>query len=646
MTQHAPAVPSAGAYFKRTMFQINDILDGRYQILREIGQGGTGVIFLAYHLRLKKHVVVKRIKEGFFGDMNFRKEVDVLKNLHHPNLPQVYDFVENGNSIYSVIDFVDGYDLEAYIRSGDRFSEQQLRFWFRQLSEVLVYLHSQNPAVIHCDIKPGNIIITPEGNAVLIDFNVSLEGPQGYLTGFSPFYASPEQVELARQIGYGWEPEYRLDGRTDIYSLAATFYHLISGVQPLPYSRSPQLTDCNLPYSESFLTVIDRAMSWEREQRTANAVKLLSSVDRLRKKESAYRIYFACRCASLILSTCLIGGGIYATIKGYSQERYENYVSTYTSVFSRLASGDGATAEELCFRLLNDSSYQSILEEKPEERGRLLRALGDIAYVSENFSEASQYYQQALSYLSHDTQAAYSGCFRDAIICLVEAGNLSSAEDLLVRARLQGLEDSDLLMINVIMESREGNSSACQASAEKLLQSCQDSEMCARACIAAAKASTSTEEEIQWLVRGASYSESRSILRGLGAAYAALAQEMPNTQKRQDTLATALGYYQKLTGLPYASRNDMLNLATIHRMMGRSHEAVSVLEGMLAEYSGDYRVLMNLAFAWDDCGDYGKAAAYCRQALQAWRSDLSSSKEAESSANIQILKALATKLGV
>lgn len=628
------------------MFQPNDILDGRYQILREIGQGGTGVVFLAYHLRLKKYVVVKRIKDSVSWNMSARKEVDVLKNLHHPNLPQVYDFVEDGNSIYSVIDFVDGYDLSAYIQAGDRFPEQQLRFWFRQLTEVLVYLHGQNPAIIHCDIKPGNIMITPEGNAVLIDFNISLEGPQGNLTGFSAPYASPEQIELARQVSYGWQPEFSLDGRADIYSLAATFYHLISGIEPVPNGRSAPLVGQDLPYSETFLMLVDRAMSWDREQRPASAVKLLSQVDKLRRKESGYRAYFICRCVSLALSACLIGGGIYAAIRGHTQEYYENYIRSYTSVFSMIASGNGAAAEDLCFQLLNESGYQQFLEDKPEERGRILRALGDIAYASESYSESAQYYEMALIYLSEGPHDVYSSCFRDAIIAYTEAGNQSAADRLLAGAQLEGVEGNDLLLINVILESRNGNQDACHDAAEDLLKNCRDAEMCARACIAAAKVSGSVETEIRWLERGAAYSTSRNILRGLGASYAALAQDMPSAQQRQNTLTKALDYYLQLAEYPYASRNDSLNLATVQRMLGRPHEAVTVLERVLKDFPGDYRVLMNLAFACDDCGDYGKASTYCTQALDAWRKDLSADKDLENSTNIQNLKALAEKLGL
>ena len=156
------------------MLTANVILNETYQIIRPIGKGGMGVVYLAYHLRLQKYVVVKRIAQNITGRLSARTEADILKNLHHPNLPQVYDFVQEGSSVYTVIDYIDGEDLGSYIRSGYVFSEQELVRWMRQLAQALEYLHSRTPPVLHMDIKPGNIMIDRQGNAVLIDFNISL----------------------------------------------------------------------------------------------------------------------------------------------------------------------------------------------------------------------------------------------------------------------------------------------------------------------------------------------------------------------------------------------------------------------------------------------------------------------------------------
>lgn len=152
------------------MSKSGDILNQTYQIVEKIGEGGNGIVFLAKHLRLQKKVVIKKVKNESAVKHNLRKEADILKNLHHQYLPQVYDFFDEGNDIYTVIDFIPGRDMEYYVERGMKFHEKQILTWLRQLAEALEYLHSQNPPIIHSDIKPSNIMIRPDGDICLIDF--------------------------------------------------------------------------------------------------------------------------------------------------------------------------------------------------------------------------------------------------------------------------------------------------------------------------------------------------------------------------------------------------------------------------------------------------------------------------------------------
>ena len=116
----------------------NMIVDDVYQVIEEIGSGGMGVVYLAYHLRLEKYVVLKQIKNPSVSTAMLRNEVDILKSLHHPYLPQVYDFIEFECNIYTVIDYIDGYDLNCYIDNGWQFTESQLIKWLRQLCLCLL----------------------------------------------------------------------------------------------------------------------------------------------------------------------------------------------------------------------------------------------------------------------------------------------------------------------------------------------------------------------------------------------------------------------------------------------------------------------------------------------------------------------------
>ena len=124
------------------------ILQQTYEIIEEIGSGGGGVVFRARHLRLQIDVVVKKIKDEVRGKVKSRQEADILKNLKHPYLPRVYDFIETEDGVYTVMDYIHGENLDEAVKRHGMFSEKQVRKWAEQLGEALDYLHSQKPAKI------------------------------------------------------------------------------------------------------------------------------------------------------------------------------------------------------------------------------------------------------------------------------------------------------------------------------------------------------------------------------------------------------------------------------------------------------------------------------------------------------------------
>ncbi len=184
------------------------VISNTYEIIEEIGSGGGGTVYKGYHKRLEKYIVIKKIHDEVQDILNSRAEADILKNLRHEYLPQVFDFLEIDGNIYTVMDYIPGKSFQQLLNEGKTFSQKEVLKWARQLSEALNYLHSQNPPIIHGDIKPANIMLTPKGDICLIDFNISSvfgngdNQPVGFSEGYSPPEQYPERIRRQRLEEY------------------------------------------------------------------------------------------------------------------------------------------------------------------------------------------------------------------------------------------------------------------------------------------------------------------------------------------------------------------------------------------------------------------------------------------------------------
>ncbi|MBQ8578908.1 MAG: protein kinase [Clostridia bacterium] len=158
--------------------------------------GGGGVIYAGIHRRLGVKVVLKKIRAEHIDTIGSRREMEVLLNLKHTCLPQIFDFWQYGNDVYTVMEFIEGKSLKEHLDGGRRFTEKEVIKLMRQLAGVLSYLHNSPGHIIHADIKPANIMLTPTGDLCLIDFNVSTLQADAVddTIGYTPGYAPPEQL--------------------------------------------------------------------------------------------------------------------------------------------------------------------------------------------------------------------------------------------------------------------------------------------------------------------------------------------------------------------------------------------------------------------------------------------------------------------
>ncbi len=253
--------------------QIDSLLKNRYRIQRVIARGGMGAIYAAYDESLSVAVAVKEnLTTLDEATRQFRREASILASLRHPNLPRVTDhFVIPEQGQYLVMDFIEGEDLKDRITRMGSLSEQETALIGIAISDALFYMHTRKPAIVHRDIKPGNIKISPSGEVYLVDFGIAKisQADHGTTIGaqsLTPGFAPPEQY------GQGTDP------RSDIYALGATLYMAATGFVPVQgisrLMNQQQLTpmrDLKPEISPAFAGIIETALAVKREDRFQSA---------------------------------------------------------------------------------------------------------------------------------------------------------------------------------------------------------------------------------------------------------------------------------------------------------------------------------------------------------------------------------------
>ncbi|MBX7173112.1 MAG: protein kinase [Pyrinomonadaceae bacterium] len=260
----------------------NSLIQNRYLVVQLIGKGGMGDVYLAVDQRLGSAIALKRT---FFSEdenlsMAFEREAKMLARLRHPVLPKVSDHFIEGDTQYLVMEHISGDDLSTRLDNSKKpFPVSWVLFWADQLLDALSYLHSHEPPIIHRDIKPQNLKLTNENHIILLDFGLAKNSvgetrlsTTGNFIAYTPNYASMEQIR-----GTG------TTARSDVYSLSATMYQLLSCIVPADaltradavLNNMPDpiesLTKLNPEVTPALAAVIMRGLSLSAEQRYASA---------------------------------------------------------------------------------------------------------------------------------------------------------------------------------------------------------------------------------------------------------------------------------------------------------------------------------------------------------------------------------------
>ena len=210
----------------------NDIIDSKYEILKLLNTGGmNSAIYLALDKKLNRQWAIKKVRKSSSQTTSMlMAEASIMKNLDHPMLPRIVGIEEDPKFFYIIMDFVQGENLKTVVTSSGPQAQDTVVSWGVKLCDVLTYLHGKG--IVYRDMKPANIMLSPDGNIKLIDFGIAREYKENASEDTTALgtegYAAPEQYEGKGQT----------DARTDVYGMGITLFQLLTGVNPSSYQEN------------------------------------------------------------------------------------------------------------------------------------------------------------------------------------------------------------------------------------------------------------------------------------------------------------------------------------------------------------------------------------------------------------------------
>lgn len=314
------------------MTKIGTVIDGKYEILKEIGRGGMSVVYLAMDKYLNKQWAVKEIKKKGSNKNDeivinsLIAEANLMKKLDHPSLPRIVGIIDNDTTIYIVMDYIEGESLDKILNEYGAQPEEYVIEWGKQLCDVLGYLHSQNPPIIYRDMKPGNIMLKPEGNIKIIDFGIAREYKENNSSDTTVLgtkgYAPPEQYSG------------QTDQRSDIFALGMTMHHLLTGINPVDGEPYAPVRQWNPDISEGMEAIIDKCVQPAPENRYQTCAELMYDLEHpelitkgYKKKQKRKLFTFVTACSLAVIMT-IAGVSFSLAAKAVNNSDYDKLLGT------------------------------------------------------------------------------------------------------------------------------------------------------------------------------------------------------------------------------------------------------------------------------------------------------------------------------
>lgn len=591
------------------------LFNGRYKIVKTIGSGGMSTVYLAESVSLGTKWAIKAIEKKQSDNFDLLAEPNILKRLNHPALPRIIDIEQDDSFLYIAEDYIEGSPLDKQLAYRKYFDEATVIEWAKQLCEVLLYLHGQKPnPIIYRDLKPSNIIVSPDNQVKVIDFGIAREfkTDSGSDTSYmgTRGYAAPEQ--------YGTS---QTDARTDIYSLGVTMYHLLTGKSPNePPYEFRLLRGINPEFSEGMEYIVNKCVQNNPINRYQSARELLYDLDNIHIFNSYYKKQKSKEKLIYLLKACFAAGFAaliyfsYGQITAERTEKYKQLVDTGNQALGLYQFEPALTAFNSAIKmnrsgfdgyfgtaqiLLKQGRYEEgvaylneVAEKLPEitKNPRYSYLKGTTFYENKDYKSAVPLFQKAVEGDSEREEYA-----RDLAVSYAKLGQLDKA-----RALLDKMDKSSDVSkyVDAQVLAAEGKKTDAVNEFKTVIETSENEDIRKNAYLEAAniykerrhsdsKALTSQILLLELAVKDLKTEDDLIITEMMAEAYF--------TDQNYDM---AVEKFQKLLEIGYDRSYIYRNLAIIYQQTGDLTSAEEWLMKMKEKYPDDYHCYLQLAFVY------------------------------------------------
>lgn len=595
-----------------------NILFNKYKIIKKIGQGGMGSVYLAQNISLGTLWAIKVINKKRGQGYDLLAEPNILKKLNHPSLPRIIDIEQDQNYLYIIEDYIEGIALDKELKQVGQFAEGLVVEWAKQLCEVLIYLHSQRPnPIIYRDMKPENIIIAPDNTVKLIDFGIAREFKTDSLSDTSYMgtrgYAAPEQ--------YG---KSQTDERTDIYSLGVTLYYLLTGMNPndLLYDFRP-MRIYNPHLSQGIEYIVNKCVQNRPDKRYQNVNELLYDLKNIYVFNESYkkqkRDKFI-KNASKVLLICIAVGAIIFGTKTFFNQKISKYDKLINEGTECLKSGNLEEAQsnfekageinsddpayvignanvyykqgnyDFCLEYLIDySNKNNKIIDNPEYNF----VMGNAYYKQENWTGAIEYFSKTVDLASQDEN--YNDRINefkaDLAKAYVKDNQIEKAQEII--NSIPDGNDDYINYINCEIDEASNNISSAISGYKNIINTTKNENIKSECYISIAniyKNRNNFNEEINILIEATNNLQGGSNLvvkEMLGEAY-----------YKNGEYTSSANIFNELLEAGYTRPYIYLDIAYAYQQSGDLVSAENVLIQMEEKYSSEYRCYVQLAYVY------------------------------------------------